>query len=448
MAHLVLGLGDSGYWATRLVMECLKGSVVVVDDATRPYGVVRELRERAESLGLSFQAFLGGCPSLPPEVSTVVVSPGVHAGHPLIRQALDNGIEVVGEMELAWRQINSPAPFVMAVTGTNGKTTVASMIGHIFSTLGEDVWVGGNIGTPLSRLIVGGAVPPWLVLEVSSFQLEWVETFNPSLGVLLNLGEDHLDRHGTMDVYRALKARIFPRQGKSLLNAEDPWLSPLKSDGMYFFSFSGPVERGLGLRRGTLWWVDGSGRERVSGLQEIGHPLFLHIDNVVAAVAAGRLAGLAFPSILTALKSFTFPPHRLELVAVKGGIRFYDDSKATNPSAVRRALSLVKGPLILLMGGHNKGLSFSSLRSTINQRAKGLVVFGEAKGEILSHLSGLTVPVAEAVDMEEAFRKALVWAGPGDAVLLSPGCASFDEFSSYAERGEAFSRLVSSLDFL
>jgi len=448
VAHLVLGMGGSGYWAARLVLEILARPLVVVDD-----GDGGELRKRAarlgdiaKGLGLPFRVYLGGMDILPSDISRIVVSPGVPGDHYLIRQALSKGIEVIGEMELAWRCLflDGSGPQVVAITGTNGKTTVTSMVGHMMNNLGIGAWVGGNIGTPLSRLVVEGSMPKWVILEVSSFQLEWVDTFSPMVGAILNLGDDHLDRHGDMETYMTLKSRILPQRGKGLLKADDPWLQPLIREDTYLFSTKGGVDRGLGVERGVVCWREGTKREEVMEVERLDHPLRLNLDNVLAALALGKMIGLSFPSMLSALKGFRFLPHRLELVGEKVGIKFYNDSKATNPPAVARALTLLEDPVILLMGGRNKGLSFTSLAPIISERVKGLVVFGEASDDILRDLSKLNLPMEKAQTMGEAFKKALVWAKNGDAILLSPGCASFDEFSSYGERGEVFRRLVAS----
>jgi len=452
VAHLVLGVGDSGYWAARLVLGVLARPLIVVDDEDG-----EELRERAarlgdiaKGLGLPFRACLGGMTSLPSSISQVVVSPGVPGSHPLIRQAFSKGIEVVGEMELAWSclSLHDPGPQVVAITGTNGKTTVTSMVGHIMHGLGIEAWIGANIGTPLSRLVVEGSMPPWVILEVSSFQLEWVDTFTPTVGAILNLGDDHLDRHGDMETYRTLKSRILPQRGKALLKADDPWLQPLIREDTYLFSSTREVNRGLGVEKGVLYWREGTRREGVVEVGKLDHSLRINLDNVVAALALGKMVGLSFSTMLSALKGFSFLPHRLELVGEKGGIKFYNDSKATNPPAVVRALTLLEEPVILLMGGRNKGLSFTSLAPLIGWRVKGLVVFGEAQNDILRDLPELNVPMERAQTMGEAFKKALKRAKNGDALLLSPGCASFDGFSSYVERGETFRSLVASLDFL
>ncbi len=452
MTHLVLGLGDSGYWAARLVLDVLACPLIVVDD-----GEGEELGNKSEKLkgiardsGLSFRACLGGISTLPSGIARIVVSPGVPKDHPLISQALSKGAEVVGEMELAWRclSLHGPAPQVVAITGTNGKTTVTSMVGHIVSKSKLEAWVGGNIGTPLSRLVVEGSIPPWVILEVSSFQLEWADTFSPVVGAIINLGEDHLDRHGDMETYRALKSRILPVGGRTLLKAEDPWLQPLARKDTYLFSSTRGVDRGLGIEEGVIYWRGDSRVEEVVDVEKLDHNLRLNLDNVMAALALGKIVGLSFSPMLSALKTFNFLPHRLEMVGERGGIKFYNDSKATNPPSVARALSLLEDPVVLLMGGRNKGLSFTSLAPLISERVKGLVVFGEAKNDILRDLSEISIPMEEAQTMEGAFKKAVRWVEKGDVLLLSPGCASFDEFSSYVERGDCFRRLVSSLDFL
>ncbi len=443
---LVLGLGESGYWASRLVLEVLGQGLMVMDESFGVQDRALDLAERARGLGLSFEARLGARFPLPPEVSRVVVSPGVPASHPLLIQARDKGVEVVGELELAFGHLETP---VMAITGTNGKTTVTSLVGHLLERLGYRVWVGGNIGTPLSRLVLEETSVQWVILEVSSFQLEWVKEFRPSIGALLNLGEDHLDRHGSLEEYLSLKLRLAARQGPDdalVVSADDPFLQGSLSSmegRIYGFSRLGSVERGLGVAGGSLLWRDEKGEESLS-LDSLPAWARLQLDNVLAALALGRLVGPSLEEMVPALEGYRLPPHRLELVDVRGGIRFYDDSKATNPPAVARALSMIEGPVVLLMGGRNKGFSFRSLRRAVMDRVKALVVFGEAAGEIARDLGDTGVPLFLAQGLEGALSLALDVARERDAVLLSPGCASFDEFSSYKERGEFFRKLVAS----
>ena len=441
---LVLGLGESGYWASRLVLEVLKSPLVVVDDSPDPRERAHSLAHRARELGIPFEARLGSRLSLPGEVSQVVVSPGVPAHHPLLGEALDRGMEVLGELELAFRFLEIP---VVAITGTNGKTTVTSLLAHIVNRLGGRIWTGGNIGTPLSRLVVEGGDFQWVILEVSSFQLEWVRDFRPRIGAILNLGEDHLDRHGTMEEYLSLKLRLAAGQGPEdafLFNADDPHFSrdfPHLLSALYRFSLKGGVERGLGVEGNRAVWRDLDLEEWVD-LGGLPSWAVLHLDNVVAALALGRLMGYSLKDLLRGLKGYELPSHRLELVAERDGVCYYDDSKATNPPAVARALSLLEGPVILLMGGRNKGFTFTSLEVPVREKVKALVAFGEAAGEIARDLRGAGVPLHRVPGLAQGVALARAMARKGDVVLLSPGCASFDEFASYKERGEFFRRMV------
>ncbi len=439
---LVLGLGESGFWASRLVMEVLRHPLLVMDDRKDVEAKALDLAERARALGIPFEARFGGRFSLPSDVSQVVVSPGVPSRHPLLVEAQKRGVRVVGEMELAFTRVSSP---VVAITGTNGKTTVTSMLVHLMCQGGMDVWMGGNIGTPLSRMVVEGRRPEWVVLEVSSFQLEWAERFSPGVGAILNIGEDHLDRHGTMEEYLALKLGMAAKQGKEdalLINIDDPLLrrSEFGECRLFHFSILTPVERGMGVENDTIVWRDGV--EETLEVGALPQWVRFHMDNVVAALGLGRIVGLSMEGMAAALETYALPPHRLEFVAEKGGIRFYNDSKATNPPAVVRALALVKGSIVLLMGGRNKGFRFTSLREAVEKRVKTLVVFGEAREEIARDLRDTGVPIIEAEGLGDAVAWAVDVAREGDAVLLSPGCASFDEFSSYRERGGFFREMV------
>lgn len=438
---LVLGLGESGFWASRLVMEVLRLPLLVMDDSRDVEARALELAERARVLGLPFEARFGGRFSLPSNVSLVVVSPGVPSHHPLLLEAQYKGVKVVSELELAFAHAGSP---IVAITGTNGKTTVTSMLAHLLRQEGVEVWMGGNIGTPFSRMVVEGLKPEWVALEVSSFQLEWVEAFRPTVGAILNIGEDHLDRHGTMDEYLALKLRLAARQCEGdafLINVDDPLLRRRVFEGrLYHFSMVRSVERGMGIVGETLVWRDE--REEMLELEALPQWACLHLDNVVATMALGRILGLSMEGMAAALGSYALPPHRLELVSEKGGIRFYNDSKATNPPAVARALALLEGPVVLLMGGRNKGFCFDSLKNIVRKKVKSLVVFGEAGEEIARDLRGLGISILKCRRLEDAVARALEVAKRGDDVLLSPGCASFDEFSSYRERGDFFRKMV------
>ncbi len=441
---LVLGLGESGYWASRLILEVLKAPLVVMDDSPRAQNKALDLAQRAWELGVPMESLVGARFPLPGDVARVVVSPGVPADHPLLQEAQARGVEVMSELELAFRHLDLP---LVAITGTNGKTTVTSLVSHILKYEGLEVWTGGNIGTPLSRLVVERGTPQWVVLEVSSFQLEWVRDFKPRIGALLNLGEDHLDRHGTMENYLALKMKLAACQGPEdvlLVNADDPYLGgyPVPGGGrLYTFSLSGPVDRGMGMEGDALLWRDGALEESLP-LAALPSWARLHLDNVVAALALVRLVGLSLVEVLPGLKDYRLPPHRLELVKERNGVRFYDDSKATNPPAVARALRLMDGPVVLLMGGRNKGFSFNSLEEPVKEKVRALVAFGEAAEEIARDLKGTGVFLEVVPSLAQGISLAMELAQRGDAVLLSPGCASFDEFSSYKERGEFFRRMV------
>jgi UDP-N-acetylmuramoylalanine--D-glutamate ligase len=428
-------------------MGVLSIPLMVMDEGEGKHERIRELEDLAGRLGLPFQFYGGELNRLPCPVSLLVVSPGVPQTHHLICEAKEGNVEIVSELELAYRFVSAP---IIGVTGTNGKTTVTSMVGHLMSGGGIDVWVGGNIGTPLSRLVVEEKRPQWIVLEVSSFQLEWIDSFCPHIAALLNFGEDHLDRHGTMEEYLDKKFGIVKRQKDQdvvLLNADDPWFRSIDCGRgvSYCFSMRHALERGIWVDGRSVFWRDGEVEEEVLNLKDLPGRFLLDTDNLLAALALARLAGIPFSSSCVSLHSYVFPPHRLERVCQKSGVEYFDDSKSTNPASVARALSRLRAPIILLMGGRNKGATFTSLTGLVKSKVRVLVAFGEAREEIARDLGSLGVPLHMAVCLEEGVILAESLTMKGDTVLLSPGCASFDEFSSYAERGETFRRVIESL---
>jgi UDP-N-acetylmuramoylalanine--D-glutamate ligase len=335
----------------------------------------------------------------------VVKTPGVPPGAPLLAAARERGVPVWSEIELGYRLL--PGARLVGVTGTNGKTTTTELLGAIFRAAGRDVAVAGNVGNPLTAV----RETDWVVCELSSFQLEDVDTFACEVAVLLNLEPDHLDRHGTFDAYRAAKLRIFERARAKV------------------------VPRGHGL----------DGIEFSADDELPAEPLLRgahNRENAAAATAAARAAGLADDAIAEALRSFGGVEHRLELVAERNGVRFVNDSKATNTAAARRALAAYDVPLHVILGGYRKGESFDELAREVHGRA---YLIGDTAPEIAAALDDAGVPFLQCGELEAAVAAAAEAARPGEIVLLSPACASYDQFRDFEHRGEEFRRLVQNL---
>jgi UDP-N-acetylmuramoylalanine--D-glutamate ligase len=341
----------------------------------------------------------------------LVKSPGVPRENALVRAAR---IPVWSEIELGYRFLPNP---ILGVTGTNGKTTTAEWLGAMFRAAGREIAVAGNVGRALTG--VAAAPETWIVCELSSFQLEDVHEFRPRIGVLINFEPDHLDRHGTFESYRDAKLRIFARQ-----TAEDTAVVP----------------RGFGPVGGSGRRVEVAGNDPLPA--EPGLPGAHNRENAVAATAAARAAGLPDETIAEALRSFPGVPHRLEFIAEIGGVRYVNDSKATNTAAARRALAAYDVPLHAILGGSSKGESFEDLAGELRGRA---YLIGETAGELAEALDRAGVPHVHCGDLATAVAAAADAARPGDVVLLSPACASYDQFQDFEHRGEEFRRLVQNL---
>ena len=367
------------------------------------------------------------------DVDLVVPSPGVPESHPVYALAEQSGVELVSEIELAWRAAKMP---LVAVTGTNGKTTVTTMIAAMLAESGVTAVAGGNIGLPLIDAVTEPVAV--VVAEVSSFQLQYTSGFRPAVAVWLNLAEDHLDWHPTMEDYAAAKSRIWRNQSGSdtaVVNADDTVVMQRAASApsiLVTFGDAGDWR----CSDGALLAPDGSVVVRAD---ELVRALPHDVSNALAACASAVAAGAALDACRSVLRTFAGLPHRVELVSDAGGVRWYDDSKATTPASV---VAAVRGfdSVVLIAGGRNKGLDLSALAAAAD-RVRSVVAIGDAAGEVVAAFDGVR-PVAVAESMKEAVELAADAAEPGDAVLLSPGCASFDWYGSYAERGEDFARLV------
>ena len=436
---LVLGLARTGSECARFLVN--RGARVSVSDLrSEP-----ELKQEMASLaGLSIGYFLGGEDrNALAGVDCVIPSPGVPAENPLLRDAVARDIAVLSEIELAWRFL--PAPLV-AITGTNGKSTTTTLTGEMLKAERKKVFVGGNIGAPLIGFVSGAW--DWGVVEISSFQLEWVKQFRPRVAALLNLTEDHLDRYRDFAGYRQAKERIFAAQGQddiAVLNRDDPLVWALRERvraRIVSFGFS-QVNDGVCAVGDAIIWRGGS-REETFPLRRVKIQGIHNVENMMAAVAIAKAVGVSQAAIQQVLEEFPGLEHRLEFVRERHGVRFFNDSKGTNVGAVVKSLASFSTPVLLLAGGVDKGGDYGVLRKEIKHKVRRLILFGAA-GQIIGDALGDLTTTVMVRDLEAAVRDAAEHAQPGDVVLLSPACSSFDMFRNYAERGKAFKSLVRAL---
>jgi len=378
---------------------------------------------------------------------TVVKSPGVPREAPVIAAALERGIDVVGELEIAWRAI---ANRFVAVTGTNGKTTVVEWLGHVYRTAGEPVAVAGNVGTPLSSL--AGEVDPeaTVVCEASSFQLEDSVAFAPECAVFLNLAPDHLDRHADLGAYLEAKLRIFANQGNddvAVYNADDPALAGADLGGCarrVSFCHGAAPDCEVALAGKTIFY-DGEPLVAVAELGLLGEH---NVANAMATAAAALAMGIDRDAVREGLRSFAGVPHRLEQVAEIGGVRFVDDSKATNVASAVVGLRAFAGGVHAILGGSEKGEAYDALLEPVRERCVACYLAGasaERLAEALAPTIADGVELHRCADLEDAVRRAADAARPGEVVLLSPACASFDAFENFERRGERFREIVEGL---
>jgi UDP-N-acetylmuramoylalanine--D-glutamate ligase len=433
---LVVGLARSGSAAARLLAE--RGEQVRGVDAGHP-----DDAERLAEVGVEVLLNADGTELLD-GVKTVVKSPGVPNDATAIAAARERGIDVIGELELAWRAI--PNRFV-AITGTNGKTTTAELLGSLYRAAGEQVTVAGNVGTPLASLGGDLGEETTVVCECSSFQLEDTNFFAPECAVFLNLAPDHLDRHPSSEEYLAAKLRIFANQGNddvAVFNGDEPALAGRDLGGcarrVRFCSGADP-DCEVSFSQGTIFW-DGEPLIEASELKLTGDH---NVHNAMAAAAAALTMGLDPDAVREGLRSFGGLPHRLELVAELDGVRFFNDSKATNVSAAVAALESFDGGVHAILGGRPKGEPFEPLVEPVRERCAACYLIGEAAEQIATALEPAAVPLHRCEDLDDAVARAAAAAAPGEVVLLSPACASFDAYRDFEQRGDAFRVAVEGL---
>jgi len=438
---LVVGLGKSGVASALFLSK--RGATVAVSDAKSQ----EQLRDEIPLLldhGISVETGQHGERTFRDQ-DLIVVSPGVPVDVPQLVHARERGIPVIGEVELAAQFLKG---HVIAITGSNGKTTTTTLVGAIISAAGRNALVGGNIGTPAITFVDRAGDEAWVVLEVSSFQLETIETFHPQIAVVLNVTPDHLDRHGSFDNYLSAKGRIFENQtGKdfAVLNADNEPADAMASQtkaAVHRFSRTKEVN-GAFVRGDKIVWRGADGDHEIMPVGEISLKGAHNVENVLAAVAVGMLAGVEPKQIRRAVASFHAVEHRLEYVDTVRGVEYYNDSKATNVDATIKALESFPGRIHLILGGKDKGSDYTVLSDLVKQRVKRVYTIGAAAAKIESQLRG--AEIVSAGTLETAVKRASETAEAGDVVLLAPACASFDQFNSYEHRGSVFKDVVGQL---
>ena len=442
---LVVGLGKTGMALVSFLLK--EGARVMISDS-------REISELKEMLS----NFKGASPPLVLEggghrtdfflsADMVLVSPGIPLDIPALKAVREKGIPIHGEIEVFADRSTTP---VIAVTGTNGKTTTTALLNEMLVNSGKNTYLGGNIGQPLMDYILGGQGKEVVVAEISSFQLDTATHFSPKVGLLLNISEDHLDRYSDFQAYADSKASLFRNQGKNdaaVINWDDPICRSIGenlSGPVYFFSLTGKVSPGAYLEQNrAAVFLGGTGE--LYDLNGFALPGVHNLENALAAILGARLMGADPAAVQKTLLTFKGFGHRLEYVGEVKGIGFYDDSKATNVGAVVKALEGFNEPIILIAGGRDKGGDYHPLRDLIQRKVKDLILIGEAREIMMKQLGGLT-NTEYAGTLEEAVHRAFQHGRPGDVVLLSPACSSFDMFRDYVQRGDIFQKTVRELD--
>jgi UDP-N-acetylmuramoylalanine--D-glutamate ligase len=421
---LVLGMGNSGLNAARLLLR--EGARVTATDS-RPL-------EQLPQVAAANLAFRPDTDFSTAGIDAIVVSPGVHTAHPLLR----TGLPVLGEIELAYLFLQGP---VIAITGSNGKTTTTALTGHILEAANIARQVGGNIGTALTSLTASSRPLQWNVVELSSFQLETVNSFRADIAAVLNVTPNHLDRHGSMEAYAAAKRNIFRNQrpaDHAVLNAANDISISYATATSARKSFFNAEAAALHNETVELFG------KKLMTTADIPLPGRHNLDNIMAAAVICSLAGAPNEAIAQAVSTFMGVPHRLQFVREWRGIRFYNDSKATSVDAALKALDALQGPLWIILGGLDKGGSYLPLAPLLQEKAKGALLIGKAASIIEEQLRG-TVPLTTVGTLDKALAHLAANAQPGDTILLAPACASYDQFRGFEHRGDTFRDLVNAL---
>jgi len=440
---LVVGLGKSGLAAALFLRR--RGAQVTVSDVRSAEALAKDIPALLEE-GIMVEAGGHGLLTFRRQ-DLIVVSPGVPMETPELVQVKNFGLPVIGELELAARFLKGKT---LAITGSNGKTTTTVLLGEILKAAGIPVLVGGNIGVPVVALIDKSTDETWSVLEVSSFQLESTDQFHPAIAVILNITPDHLDRHGTFENYALAKERIFAAQDEHdsvVLNADNARAAEAatrSAANVYWFSVEHSVKQGAWLEQGSVVYRPSENEpiEQVMLLGGIPLKGAHNVENVLAAVVAGRLAGAPVEAIRSAIENFRAVEHRLEFVAKINGVEFYNDSKATNVDATAKAIAAFSTGIHLILGGKDKNSDYTQLTDLLRARVRAVYTIGSAAAKIESHLRGI-ISIHSCETLDKAVGAAAAAARPGEVVLLAPACSSFDQFDSYEHRGRVFKELVS-----
>jgi UDP-N-acetylmuramoylalanine--D-glutamate ligase len=439
---LVVGLGKSGLAAALFLRR--RGAQVTVSDMRSAAALAKEIPALLNE-GIMVESGGHGLLTFRRQ-DLIVVSPGVPLDTPELVQVKAFGLPVIGELELAARFLKGK---ILAITGSNGKTTTTALTGEILAAAAIPTQVGGNIGVPVVALIEESSEIGWSVLEVSSFQLESTNLFHPRIAVILNITPDHLDRHGTFEKYALAKERIFHAQTREdflVLNADNARAASSaarSAANIYWFSIEEPVARGTWIHDGQVVFCSGNDApvEPIMPLKEIPLKGTHNVENVLAAVCASRLAGAGREAIRGAVANFRAVEHRLEFVATCNGVEYYNDSKATNVDASAKAIAAFGSGIHLILGGKDKNSNYADLTNLLRARVRAVYTIGSAAAKIESHIRGV-VPIVSCETLEKAVKTAAQAAHPGQVVLLSPACSSFDQFENYEHRGRVFKELV------
>lgn len=442
---LVVGLGKSGIAAAMFLRR--QGARVTVSDARSAVALAREIPALLDA-GVMVESGGHGLLTFRRQ-DLIVISPGVPLDTPEVRQVISFGVPVIGELELASRFLKGR---ILAITGSNGKTTTTTLVEKILSEGGFPTLVGGNIGTPVIDLIPQSTDQTINVLEVSSFQLETIEQFRPWIAAVLNITPDHLDRHGSFENYAAMKARITERQEAEdflVLNAEDKptqMVAAKTKAQIFWFSPRRPIKQGAFVYGDSIVFVhrEGGKAEPIMPVAEISLKGSHNVENVLAAVCVARLAGVPAEKIRGAVASFKAVEHRLEYVSTVAGVEYYNDSKATNVDAAMKAIAAFPRGIHLILGGKDKDSDYTTLEPLLRERVKAVYTIGSAAEKIERQLHGV-VKMVGAGTIDVAVREAQKAAIPGDVVLLAPACSSFDQFENYEHRGRTFRKIVHEL---
>jgi UDP-N-acetylmuramoylalanine--D-glutamate ligase len=440
---LVVGLARTGL-ATALFCANRGANVTAADSRTA--AEIGDVLDPLRSLGVQLE--LGGNQeTIFLNQDLIIPSPGVPADAPPLEAARKGGVTIWSEIELADRFLDG---LLIGITGSNGKTTTTSLIAHILRQAGVSTILAGNIGTPLISLVEETNDKTATVVELSSFQLELIETFRPNISVFLNLTPDHLDRHKTFEAYAAAKARIFENQTQSdcaILNADDPattQIAPAKPQ-VYWFSRKQRVAQGAFVREKDIVFRREGEEKPVMRIEDIHLPGMHNLENVLAAIATACIVGVKPEIVANAVRSFAGVEHRIEFVAQISGVRYYNDSKATNVDATLKFLEAFPGRILVILGGKDKGSDYAALQKTLRERSILALLIGAAAEKIEKQIAG-SVAIEQAGTLERAVEISSQAARPGDIVLLAPACASFDQFQNYEHRGRVFKELVHQME--